>query len=172
MNDNLCTEKSNWRSDLTRRGFLTLLALTPVVWADPGSRVRMAAGFPRQGQHHRPGRKLIYVVDDVVALTELYALILEPAGYQVRTFNDRMEALEAFLAPGKRPGLLITDFEGYPICVDLLMRCCRKAEPGLKILMASGYPEQYLAGRCVKPDAFLEKPFPPERLLAKVGALL
>src|SRR5947209_6983550 len=36
---------------------------------------------------------LIHVVDDVPHLTELYALILECAGFMVRTFHDRGEAL-------------------------------------------------------------------------------
>jgi len=97
--------------------------------------------------------------------------LLEEAGYEVRTFNDREEALRVFLAEKRRPSLLITDYVGYPISAERLMEECRRAEPGLKILMATGCPEGVLRNVGVKPDRFLQKPFGIGKFVAEVRAL-
>src|SRR5690349_10458154 len=52
---------------------------------------------------------VIYVVDDMPDLTELYTAVLEGTGYTVRAFNDRNEALEALKTDERKPDLLITD---------------------------------------------------------------
>src|SRR5262245_53742808 len=81
----------------------------------------------------------IFVVDDTACLTDLYTIVLESAGYMVRTFNDRAEALYVLRSEREKPDLLITDYLGGTIDVDLFLRQCLKAHPGLRILMASGY---------------------------------
>jgi CheY-like chemotaxis protein len=45
---------------------------------------------------------LIYAVDDVPELTELYTTLLEAAGYIVRAFNDRAEAWRLESGPPSR----------------------------------------------------------------------
>ena len=41
----------------------------------------------------------IYAVDDQPQITELYSIILQMAGYQVKTFNDRVAALDELNPP-------------------------------------------------------------------------
>ena len=157
---------------MPRRNFLSLLAMALGICAAHRSG---AGALVRPLKRRRPqewARKLIYVVDDEASLTELYALVLESAGYQAQTFNDRVEALEAFWAAARKPDLLITDFVGYPISADLLMCGCRTSEPDLKILMASACDRSCLEECAVKPDGFMQKPFSLEGLLAEVRALV
>lgn len=127
---------------------------------------------PPDGCERRRGSKpLVYVVDDERDLTVIYRFCLEEAGYEVRIFHDRAKALQAFLTADPRPGLLITDYLGYPISAEELMRECRRAQPGLKVLMASGYVEGCLAFAGVEPDRYLQKPFSLERFITEVMSL-
>jgi CheY-like chemotaxis protein len=157
-------------SAMPRRVFLATLPLTMGVagwgWRTQRCRAALDKREPTQRSNH-----LVYAVDDVEELTDLYRLILEEVGYDVRTFQNRAKALHAFRAADLRPGLLITDYLGYPISAEELMSECRRAEPALKVLMASG-----LAGGCpafvdVAPDGYLQKPFGMEALVAGVRSL-
>ena len=122
-------------------------------------------------RREREAKALVYVVDDVSDLTDLYRLLLEGAGYEVRTFNDRAEALRHFTLARWRPSLLITDYLGYPISAEDLMDACRRTQPGLKILMVSGCLAGSLSFPHVAPDRYLEKPFALEHFLAEVKSL-
>src|SRR5438105_2412689 len=61
------------------------------------------------GRTKKP-QTLIYVVDDEPMLLELASVILEPLGYEVKTFRDGESAAEAFASAKPRPDLIITDF--------------------------------------------------------------
>jgi CheY-like chemotaxis protein len=100
----------------------------------------------------------VYAIDDKADLTELYALLLAGAGYRVRTFNDRAEALTALKAQGRKPDLLITNYLGRSMPIGQFMQACRVIHPSLRILMASGYHETDLHFSRVS------RPLPPEAL--------
>jgi two-component system, cell cycle sensor histidine kinase and response regulator CckA len=120
----------------------------------------LPAARSRQNPPRRRLVRLVYVVDDELALTELYRLALEPAGYKIKTFQNRAEALVALLAEEPQPDLLITDYEGYPITAEAFIHACRRARPDLKILIATGYPPGFLGPLTRNADGFLQKPFP------------
>lgn len=101
----------------------------------------------------------LYVVDDVPEIAELYLRLLQPAGYQVRAFTDRTEALQALQVDETKPDLLITDYDGSALPVEVFMGECRRAHPVLLILMVSGFSPEELRFRQEKPDRFLRKPF-------------
>ena len=69
----------------------------------------------------------IYVVDDNQDLTELYTTLLQTAGFSVRPFNERAEALASRLKHHPR----IDKRAARPEC----------AHPALRILIASGFHE-------------------------------
>jgi CheY-like chemotaxis protein len=50
---------------------------------------------------------LIFVVDDEPMLLELAGVVLEPLGYNIKTFRDPKSALRAFTAADPPPALLI-----------------------------------------------------------------
>src|SRR5215470_17790005 len=104
------------------------------------------------------GGALIYLVDDEQGLTELYSLFLKGAGYRVRWFNCRADALAGLKAGGEKPDLLITDCLGDMRPIHLFLHSCRRAHPALRILMASGLSEHELRSYCLQPDRFLRKP--------------
>jgi CheY-like chemotaxis protein len=116
---------------------------------------------------------LIYVVDDEPMLLELAVVILEPLGYQIKTFRDPELALETFDAAKPRPALLITDYAMHSMNGMQLIERFRKAEPRQKILLVSGtVGEDIFRHAPDKPDKFLAKPYQARELTRIVKALL
>src|SRR5262245_18506197 len=103
--------------------------------------------------------RVIYAVDDMPPLTDLYKSLLETTGCFVRTFNDLSNALEALKTETKRPVLLITDYYGLSMPVDEFINACRSIHPTLPILMASGLHKSHMRFARVRPDYFIHKPF-------------
>ena len=115
---------------------------------------------------------MIYVVDDVPCLTQLYVQLLEGTGCLVKTFNDRAEALAVLKADQKKPELLITDYGGHSMPAELFMHQCLAVHPRLRILMASGFSELDVRFSQVRPYRFIRKPFTPEEFRQEIKAAL
>jgi DNA-binding response OmpR family regulator len=108
----------------------------------------------------------ILVVDDEPAICDGLALLLEDAGYAVRSAPDGVAALEAFAEDA--PDLVITDLYMPRLDGSGLIARLRIERPELPIIVLS-------AGiRASPPDKvpFVAKPFDAERLLATVARLL
>jgi FixJ family two-component response regulator len=139
--------------------------------------------MPGQTDRTRPDSKtvesttgaktLIYVVDDEAMLLELAELIIQPLGYDVKTFRDPSLALHAFTIARPRPASLITDYAMHSMNGMTLIEACRKLEPNQKVLLLSGTvgPEVY-GNSAVKPDQFLEKPYHARQLIDMVKLML
>jgi CheY-like chemotaxis protein len=112
----------------------------------------------------------IFIVDDEPLLLDLAAAILEPLGYDVRTFSDPEAALAAYSAV--KPSLVVTDFAlGKMNGLDLIRECKRLA-PRQKAMLVSGTVDQHIYDDCpAKPDAFLSKPYQINDLIASVQKL-
>jgi CheY-like chemotaxis protein len=112
----------------------------------------------------------IFVVDDEPMLLDLALAILEPLGYDVRTFRDPQVALAKF--PAARPAVLVTDYAMGAMSGMDLIRECRRIQPQQKILLVSGtVDEDIFAGSDSKPDAFLAKPYPVREFIELVKTL-
>jgi DNA-binding NtrC family response regulator len=105
---------------------------------------------------------LIYAVDDMPYLTELYSLVLGAIGHRVRTFQDRHAALAALKV--EKPALLITDFCNASMPTERFLRECIALHPKLRILMATGFGRNHAWLSFARPDRFLQKPFTPDEL--------
>ena len=114
----------------------------------------------------------IYVVDDEPLLTELYTIFLEAAGYFVKAFTDRVEALAALAGERRKPDLLVTDYFGSSMLADGFMRRCLKVHPHLRILIASNLSQRDVHFFSVRPNRFIQKPFNAEEFLREVKAAL
>ena len=116
---------------------------------------------------------LIYVVDDEAMVLELASVILEPLGYEIRTFHDPEAALQAFTAAQPRPDLVITDFSMHHMTGLDLIEAFRQLEPDQRILLVSGTvgPEIFYASPC-KPDRFLAKPYQAKQLIGLVQKMV
>lgn len=102
----------------------------------------------------------IFVVDDEPMLLDLAAAILQPLGFEVRTFRDPRLALTEFAAAQPPPAVIVTDYAmGAMNGLDLVRECkCRN--PRQKMMLLSGtVDENIYAGQPAKPDRFLAKPY-------------
>jgi CheY-like chemotaxis protein len=116
---------------------------------------------------------LIYVVDDEPMLLELATVILEPHGYQIKSFRDPEVALQAFAAAQPKPELLITDYAMHTMNGMQLIEQFRRINPGQKILLVSGtVGEDIFHSSPAKPDKFLAKPYQAHQLTDTVKELL
>jgi two-component system response regulator YesN len=114
----------------------------------------------------------IFVVDDEPMLLELAAAVLQPTGFNVRTFSDPQKALAEFSAANPRPAIVVTDYAmGAMNGLDLI-RECRRIQPQQKILMLSGtVNETIYADTPAKPNRFLAKPYQAHDLIALLQSL-
>ena len=118
------------------------------------------------------GGPLIYVVDDMPCLTQLYALLLEGTGCLVKTFVDRAEVLSVLKADQKKPDLLITDYRGHSMPPEHFLHQCLAVHPALRILMASGCSEIDDRFFKIRPCQFIQKPFTPDEFRQAIRAAL
>lgn len=118
-------------------------------------------------------KALIYIVDDEPMLLELAYVILQPCGYQLRTFRDPNQALESYASAPQPPELVITDFAMHQMNGMALLEACRKIYPRQKFLLVSGTVDETVyreSGQ--KPNCFLAKPYQPTQLVEMVQVML
>ena len=115
---------------------------------------------------------MIYVVDDAACLTRLYLMLLEGAGYVVRAFNDRAEALAVLNTVERKPELLITDYSGHSMPFEQFLHQCFTIHPTLRVLMASGLSETDVRLARVRPHRYIRKPFTPDEFRREIRAAL
>lgn len=117
-----------------------------------------------------PGVGTVMVIEDEPEVAGLIARILIGAGYTVRWACDAAEADRLWRAHGPLVDLLITDVVMPERGGPQTARLFRSERPDLRVLFMSGYaPEE--SGE-ITPRDWLEKPFSPEALLARVRAAL
>lgn len=120
------------------------------------------------------GTETVLLVDDEDDVRDLGKTILEAAGYRVIEAANGAEALEICRKQGRRIALVILDLimpgmSGNE-CVQELIRC----NPGVKILISSGYPSGGIADNALQTNAagFVNKPYSVKELLRAVRARL
>lgn len=125
----------------------------------------------------QPGRgELILVVDDERHIREMTRTMLTRKGYRVIVAADGAEAAVIFAQRVAEIRLVISDLHMPNLDGAMLSRALRRINPSAKMLVVSGMssalgnrpdynPEEFA-------DAFLQKPFKPEVLVAKVQELL
>lgn len=121
-------------------------------------------------------KQSILVVEDNRSVLQMIEIVLQEAGFQVRSVPTGDDALEK-LSDGPLPDLVISDIT-MPGSTDGLglARTISKTDGGPKIILISGRrlpPDK--ENNIVKTmgyNAFFYKPFKPEALLQKVNSLL
>ncbi|MBI4278275.1 MAG: response regulator [Armatimonadetes bacterium] len=124
-------------------------------------------------------RARILVIDDDVDFVKATRMVLERHGYQVFAALDGVEGLQ--VARRERPDLIILDIimplqDGFTVCEEL------KRDPALAdvpVLMLTSFAERghetdlpVSAGLTLEAEDYLDKPAPPDVLLARVARLL
>jgi DNA-binding NtrC family response regulator len=113
------------------------------------------------------GSRLL-LVDDEAALLDLLKKYLERLGYEVDACTAPEDALALFDSDPQRYDLVLTDLTLPGINGEEMLNRMRARHPGLRALVASGYPYQPRAARVV----FLQKPFLPKMLAAAIEKML
>lgn len=119
-------------------------------------------------------RKRILVVEDEDNLRELVTGRLEQHGYEVDVACDGYEALARFRA--QKPDLVVLDLmlpkmDGFAVCRVLKASVSQGSVPVI-LFSARFSPEDRLRGEEMGANAFVNKPFDPPVLLAKIHELL
>lgn len=139
------------------------------------NRKRSAAKRPsRQPLSSTIFNPTVLVVDDVADVTDMIALFLRHAGYDVTTANSAASALG--LAADQRFDLVISDIgmpemNGYELAESLRSQSDYRQTP---LIAVTGYTEYDDRGRSLEAgfDAHLTKPINPSHLLDLIRQLL
>jgi len=116
----------------------------------------------------------VLVVDDEADITALVAYHLAKAGYRVATAANGRDALLA--AREERPDLVVLDLmlpgvSGYDVLGELRRRDETK-DIGVIVLTARKDEPDRIKGLSLGADDYLPKPFSPQELVLRVGAVL
>jgi two-component system, cell cycle sensor histidine kinase and response regulator CckA len=120
------------------------------------------------------GRETILIVEDETTLRRLLCLSLERRGYSVHAARNGAEAMEIFRLHPSAIDLVVSDIMMPHMNGIELKRKAVALRPDLKFLFMSGYSEEVIQQLQTSGQgcAFLEKPFLPRDLVAKVQGLL
>jgi two-component system, OmpR family, response regulator len=119
-------------------------------------------------------KRLVAIVEDEAAIRDNYAAAFTRAGYAVRTYTNRAQALEAFAA--RLPDLAVIDISledepegGFELCRQL-----RSLSAQLPIIFLTARDSELdaVSGLRLGADDFLTKDLSLPRLIARVNALL
>ena len=116
----------------------------------------------------------ILVVDDEPDIVALVAYHLAKSGFRVSTAADGVDALE--MARQERPALIVLDLmlpglTGYQVLEQLR---ASEATRNVAVLMLTARREEpdRIRGLSLGADDYLTKPFSPQELVLRVGAIL
>lgn len=111
---------------------------------------------------------IVYVVDDDAGVRESIGTLLRSRGLAMEIFPDAASFLQAY-APG-RHGCLVVDVRLPGMSGLDLQRRLQALGEMLPVIVMSGHADVPMAARAMKAGAvdFIEKPFPPRRLLEGV----
>ena len=130
----------------------------------------MSAARNNQRNNGKKEKPLIFVVDDEPMLLELASAILQPEGFEVRTFRDPRTAMQEYMK--SPPDIVVTDYAMGPMNGMELIRECRSAHPEQKIMLLSGtVDESIYFNEPVKPDCFLAKPYQVQKFIEMIKNL-
>ena len=120
------------------------------------------------------GIETVLLVDDEEDILRLGRLVLESKGYKVIAARDGAEAMRAAAAHEGPLDILVTDVVMPGMGGRQLAEALRARDPQLKVLFASGYPEDAIVrhGILQAEVAFLRKPYSRLGLLRKLREVL
>jgi two-component system, cell cycle sensor histidine kinase and response regulator CckA len=133
-----------------------------------------ALPFAKNELPSRRGTETILVVEDNEGVRELACMILDSQGYKVLVAESPAHAEELCEKHSGGIQLLLTDVVMPGVSGRELTRRITARYPGIRVLYMSGYTDDVIAqGGVLEPGvAFLQKPFTPRDLGAKIREVL
>jgi CheY-like chemotaxis protein len=116
----------------------------------------------------------VLLVEDATAVRSVIRQVLERLGYTVLDAADGQLALEVAARHHGPIDLVITDIVMPALGGREMVERLRHVRPGIRILYTSGYTDDAIvrSGVLDAQFAFMQKPFTPEILAAKVREAL
>jgi len=126
----------------------------------------IAAGYHASGK--------ILLADDEETIRNLGRRMLQRAGFEVVVAADGREAIEKFTTDRDSIRLVILDLTMPHADGEACYREMRRLQPGVKVLLSSGYNEQDVVNRFAGKGlaGFIQKPYTTEELLSKIREAL
>jgi CheY-like chemotaxis protein len=120
------------------------------------------------------GQGTILVIEDEPSVRDFTRRVLESAGFQVRLAADGRQGLELFAKHHSEIAAVLLDMTMPRMDGLDVLKQLRGLDANVPVLVMSGYSEQELATRFAGAGAneFLQKPFYPRNLLARLARLL
>lgn len=118
------------------------------------------------------GGETVLLTEDEELVRNLAAEVLTLNGYKVLMASSGEEALAVCRSYKGKINLLITDVVMSGINGYKLAELVRQIRSDIEILLISGYSKEVISNKNNPKIAFLEKPFTPELLTAKVRKIL
>lgn len=156
------------------------------VYSTPGIGTTIKALFPAAGaareRREAPaaaparwrGFGKILVADDEEMVRELARRVLEEAGFEVVLAEDGRAAVLLFQQHAREIAVVLLDMTMPRLSGEEVFLRLRELDPGIPIILTSGYTEQLAIGR-FSPGGlagFIQKPYRPADLLAKLQRVL
>ena len=131
-------------------------------------------GLPRMGPKVQPSGAKILVIDDDPEIRTLVRSVLSAGGHQAILAEDGEAGL--VLAGREEPDLIILDIimprmSGYEVA-EALARKTHTAGIPILMLTSKNSPEDVTVGLSGFADEYVTKPFRPDELAARAGALI
>jgi CheY-like chemotaxis protein len=132
--------------------------------------------YPRVGQEKvlKPGTEKIMIVDDEENIRRIIQAYLTRYGYSITTFENGVEALEAFEKAPDQFDLIITDMTMPRMTGDELAKsvlCIRKDIP---VILCTGYSEIISEAKALEMGIrkYIQKPVSNEELVMLIREIL
>jgi CheY-like chemotaxis protein len=156
------------------------------VHSRPGKGTTIRTLFPCSKSHRvtRPravpnrdvarGSGTVLVADDEEIVRDVAQQTLEQAGYRVLTAADGAEGVRTFVEHKDEISLVLLDMTMPGLGGEESFRALRDLRADIRVLLSSGYDEHEVTSRFESPapDGFIQKPYRPADLVAKIRDLL
>jgi two-component system, cell cycle sensor histidine kinase and response regulator CckA len=122
----------------------------------------------------RKGTETILLVDDGESFLEVIRFGLKFAGYHILVAGKGEEAIRTFEENQRRIDLVILDAILPDMSGEMVFKCLKKINPGVKVILSSGYTvKEVLSSATAREIAgFIQKPFGLFELTRKIREIL
>ena len=145
------------------------------LWASVERALASKAPPPPDVAAPRDHGRAVLLAEDLAPVRRVMAVSLQLAGIEVHEATNGEEALELLHRHGNSIDLLITDLVMPRVTGSTLAQAARRVRPELPVLFVTGATDEDLLrilGRIPDESDILRKPFTPDDLQTRVGALL